>query len=141
MGIALLPQALTPELCDVQRTVPIAQFERRVHGGCRRQSLLCGDASAQGVAVVGLVVCGEVAHELSGLVHEARIFPQYGGRRVGPVEQFGEIYQMWLLPDEEAANLGRGFASPRIGHLHPSHSLEALSLRYAAGIWLGLEIP
>ena len=34
---------------------------------------------------------------------------------------------MWLLPDEEGACVGRSFASPRVGHLHPAYALKSLT--------------
>ena len=48
---------------------------------------------------------------------------------------------MWLLPDEETAHLRGGFLARGVGHLHPTHTLKALSHGNLAGYGFYALIP
>ena len=123
-----------------QRPLPVGQFERRVDGGLGRERFLCRDAAAQGIGGGSLTggLAGKVEHELGGLFNQRTETPDV---RTRATQQFGEIDEMRLLPNEVAACFRRGFLGAGVGHLHPTDALVALSLGNLAGHRLGLEIP
>ena len=138
--------------------MPVRQFERRIESCVSRQCLLCRDASLKDVAFVDGVIGGKRCHKLRCFIDESAVLLKHLHRRYAAlavnihrcifglglgstIEQFSKIDGMRLLPDKVRTHIGRGFLCTGISHLHPSHSLIALSAGYLARHRLSLEIP
>ena len=123
-----------------QGPLPISQFEGRIDGGFCRKRFLCGNAAAEGISGGSLAgrLAGIVKHKLGSLINQR--METFDIRSCTP-EQFCEIDEMRLLPDEVTAGLGRSLFRTGIGHLHPSDTLIALALCNLAGHRFCAEIP
>ena len=79
------------------------------------------------------IVSGERIHELCSFLHQMIVFLNHLIRRIGTVNEFGQIDKMRLLPNQETAYIRWSFRSAGIGHFHPTHSVESLTAGYLTG--------
>ena len=121
--------------------MPVRQFERRINGSGSTQRFLCRNGSFQDKTSVEFIVSGERVHELGRFLYQMVILLDNFIGRIGTIHQFRQIDKVRLLPNKETAYIGRSLYTARIGHLHPTDTVEALATGYFAGNGLYGLIP
>ena len=116
--------------------MPVGQFEGVVAGEVFRHGFLHGGGTFEVVGFCGPRVrlfIYKVCHPLGCCFHQFCVLMPCGLCGLVAVDFFCHIYIMWLLPNEERACVGGGFACPRVGHLHPADAFVALPLGDLSG--------
>ena len=131
-----------PLLSHLESVTPIGKLEWVVVGEIFGHGFLHGGDSLE-VVEMGLgVEHSIVGHEGSCLFDLLGIAVEDVGCGLVTIDFLGHIDIMWLLPNEEGADIGRCFTCPGVGHLHPSDAFESLTFGYLASFGIGgLIVP
>ena len=142
LGLRRQARALTPALRDVERVVPIFEFEGGVPGLARRMVLLRGNhRRTQDVARALRVPMRVARHELGGFEDDVTVTFQRVARRARGVDQLCHRDGVRLLPDEQRADGRWTVAAIGRGHLGPARARVALLPGLLAGRGQNRAVP